>query len=140
MIFFYRNAFNYLKKKDRDKFLNLNQLLVKKQYFINNFKKFKDSLDSGKIDFVDMDNSAIVNIPLVRIKDYKINGGYENIDKCFDFKFIYKLYSMFYQRKFFSVYPFALTLKGIFGERFIFKVLINKLKDSDIFEKHEKLN
>jgi len=126
---------------DKDKFsslLDINQLIVKKEYFLNNLKRFKAAFNGEKIDFVNAENTAIVSIPLIRIKDFKIND-YEAIKKAFSLKFLYQLYSLAYQKIFFSLYPFALLLEIIKGKTFIFKNIYETVANKNFWVKLDKL-
>jgi len=138
LLFFSRDGLNLLDKPSFDSFLNINQLLVKKKYFLDNLKKFKQIYSGKGINFVDKNNTSFVAIPLVRLRNYNLHQDYEKIKKCFGFKFIYTLYSEIYQKKL-SIFPFALFVKGI-NQNFIFRSIKEYVKDKDIIQKFKKLN
>ena len=131
--FMLRQAKNNLEKIDFYNFLNINQIVVRKDYFLENFDNFKKILNGkGNFSFIEFDNIANVYIPLVRLKNYKLKEDYDKIKVCFDDRLIYTLYSLYYKKKFFSLVPFAGIIKSISGESFVFKFLIDKLKGKNI--------
>jgi hypothetical protein len=134
LLFFSREAVSLLDKKDLQNFLSLNQIMVRKQYFLDNFEKFKSIFDGEGIEFVNLENTALINIPLVRLNNYKLEGDYDKIKMCFDFKFVYNLYSKIYQKKFFSLIPFTLFGKIISGDRIIYRALKDKIKEKGILK------
>jgi len=51
--------------------------------------------------------------------------------KAFSFNFLFKLVSIKYQKKFFSLYPLGLLIEILKGKTFILKSLYLSFKDSD---------
>ncbi len=135
LYFFTDNAFQMVNKLQFDSFLNINQIMVTKNYFLKNIKMFNEILNGAKIDFVNKENTIFVSIPLIRINKFKF-GEYKIMKKVFQFKFLGKLYSLKYRKKFLSIYPFVLFFEILKGEIFILKSIVDILKDKD---KRERL-
>ena len=57
--------------KEYKKFLNINQIVMAKEFFIKNFEKIKKSYKTELIDFVDNKNTAFISIPLVSISKFR---------------------------------------------------------------------
>jgi spore maturation protein CgeB len=129
-----KRAFNLLNKKDFMSILNMNQLMVTKDYFLKNIDKIKKGLNSSEIDFIDEKNTTFVSFPLVRVEKFK-NNDYNTIVKISRLNFLYDLYSLKYRKKIFSLYPFALFLEVLKGKSFILKAIIKILIDKDKINK-----
>jgi len=116
----------------RDKFnffLNINQFMVTKDYFLKNIEMFKGIFDGRQIKFVNEKNTVFVSIPLIRINNLVVKD-YEIMKKAFDFNFLYQLHSLKYRKKIFSdLYIYALFLEVIKGKTFLLKSIIETLKD-----------
>jgi len=120
-----KRAFNNLEKTEFNKLLDINQLIVTKDYFLKNLKLFK-SLFFGKTeDILTEENTIFVSIPLLRLKK-KIKTDYSILAKSSRMKFLDKLCVIFFQRSI-SLYPFKLVIAIIFGKKFIFKHLKNEI-------------
>jgi len=119
---------------EMNKLIDINQLMVKKDFFIKNIESFKNLARRKKFELIDEENTTFVSIPLISIK--KVNKiEYEKMKKAFDFKFQNRLFSLAYQKKIFlSPYPHLLVLKSI-KNRFILKFLIELVKDKNNLDK-----
>jgi len=121
-------SFRELDKKDFVSFLNLSQLLVTKEFFLENIEKFKKAFQR-EIDFLNKDNTAFVGFPLLRVKKIPTKK-YSIMKKAFVFEFFHQLYSLYYTKKiFFKPYVPFLLLEIFFGKFFILKYLFDSLKD-----------
>jgi hypothetical protein len=116
-----KKAFSDLPKEVFSKLLNLNQLMVKKDFFLRNINKFNSNLD-----FITDKNTVFVSIPLLRLKkSSEIN--YKYLDIAFRPTFRDKLYSFIYQRKIFCIFRFlAYSFNNFFIIRYLFNELFNK--------------
>ena len=132
-----RRAFKTINKKDFDKLIYIEQLMFTKTFFLKNISKIKKLAYNEEVDIITEKNTVFVSIPLIRVE--KINQvKYKSIRNAFRMKFLDKLYSLKYQKKFYSLYPYKLILQGLFGKAFILKCLketlnpenIKKLKDN----------
>ena len=139
MLFFLPDAINKL-GDSMNQFLDLSQILVRKKYFIDNFDNFKRIYGGGEINFINKEECAVVNIPLVRLRRFKLKDDYEKIKLCYDFKYIYKLNSLLYQKKYFSLFPWVLFMKGLLGESYLLKAILNKIKDKNILERYKAVS
>jgi spore maturation protein CgeB len=121
--------------KEAKNFIDINQLMVKKDFLINNLEIFKKLMRGNPVQLISEETTAFVSIPLISIK--KINKlDYEKIKKAFDFKFQNEIFSLFYQKKLFTKkYPYLLVLKSLMGNSFILKYLIEMYKDKSNLDK-----
>lgn len=135
MLFTAKKAFNTIEKQDFLGLLNINQLMVSKEFFLENIKKFKELFNGKKVDIINEENTVFVSIPLIKIK--KINPVKQSsMNEAFKIKFIDQLFSLLYQRKIlFSRYPYKLLLKGALGDFFILRFLYSYLIDKANWEK-----
>ena len=121
-------AFRELNKEDFISFLDLSQILVTKKFFLDNLEKFKKAFH-GKIDFLNVNNTAFVDFPLIRIKKIPLKK-YPIMKKAFIFKFFHQLYSLYYTKKiFYKPYIFSLFSEILSGKFFILKYLFYSIKD-----------
>jgi spore maturation protein CgeB len=128
LYFFTEMAIKNLPKKGFSSFLNINQLMVTKDFFLKNLEKFKRAYQ-GDIKFITEKNTAFMFFPLIKIDDFN-STNYEKMKNAFIFKFPYQLYSLKYRRKIFSSpYLPALLLEILKGNLFILKTLLEILKD-----------
>ena len=114
MLFMSKRAFKNLERDDFFKLLDINQLMVKKNYFLKNFKEFRNIFYKKKIDFIDKNNTVFVSIPLIRIKNLNLRD-YNILKEAFRMKFLDNLFSVFYQKKIFNSYPYKLFAFGLFS-------------------------
>lgn len=129
-------SMDFLSKEDFYSFLKIDQILVKKDYFIKNISEFKSAFKNKKIEFINNKNTAIINLPLLRINKIK-SKNYETMKTAFEFGFLHDLISLKYQKKFFTIYPLALFFEILKGKFFILNSLIENVFDKD---KIKKLN
>jgi len=138
LYFYLTNLFKI--KENLNSFLNINQFMVTKDYFLKNIKIFKDILDGGDINFINKKNTICIAPPLIRI-DNLIIKDYEVMKKAFAFNFLYQLYSLKCRRKIFSdIYIYALFLEILKGKTFILKAIIENLKDKSKKIRLKELN
>ena len=132
-------SFKIIKRKDFEKLLDINQLMVKKSYFLKYFTRFKKAFKENKINFLNRKTTIFVSIPLVEIEDIKIYD-YAIIKKAFDLKFLYNLYSLLHKnkRKGFC-YLSSLMLEILKGKRFIFTALLETITSKDKWRKLKSL-
>jgi len=129
LLLFLSDAFEKLDKKELPLILNINQLMVTKEYFIKNFVNFKRIFNGKNISFVNKKNTILVNIPLIQIEKLKVKN-YKFLRGIFGMEFSHKLYSLFYQKKLFrNKYPYFLVLEILKGKLFILKDLVKGLND-----------
>ncbi len=62
------NKFEFRKFKD---LLNINQIVVSKEFFIKNLDLIKENYQIGTANFVNETNTAFVSIPLVSVREFK---------------------------------------------------------------------
>lgn len=123
--------------KEANKLINPNQLMIKKDYFLNNLESFKKLFSNEGFNMIDSDNTAFVSFPLTRITELK-KIEYEKMLKAFDMTFIKILFSLVYQKKIMTNrYPYFLTLKSVLGNTFILRHILRSLKDT---HNRDKLN
>ena len=124
LIFKAKQTFKSTSKNNFNRFIQLDQLMVTKDYFIKNlslFKKFINKKNTNSINLINEDNTVFISIPLVRVKELKTKD-YKLLKKAFRFNFLDKLYSTISKKKL-SFYPFKLLTLGFFKNWFIFKAI-----------------
>lgn len=132
-------SFRNLNKKNFDRLININQLMVKKEYFLENFEAFKNAFYGDKISFINNTNTIFVSIPLVQIDNLTILD-YDNMKQAFNLKFLYHLYSFKQKSKKAAIKYMALLLIEIMkGRTFILRSLIDIVINSDKWTKLNKL-
>ena len=131
-----KKAFHNLNKDKFARLLNMNQLVVKKSYFLKSIDKFKEAFNEKEIDFIDETNTIFVSITLVQLKRINI-VDYDSMKKAFQMKFRDKLYSLVYQKKiFFDPYPYNLIMESIFGGKvFLLRYLAEFLSEREVWTK-----
>ena len=123
LLFKAKYAFDRLKPKEFHKLITPWNLMFTRDYFIKNYNTIRD-FTLGKFPiFINKDNTEFVSIPLVKT-NYFGKTNYQSFDIAFQPKFLDKLYSLYYQKKFFTLYPFYLIFKP-----FILKKIINTFLD-----------
>lgn len=138
LLFFTRDGLNLLDKPDFDSLLDINQLVVSKDYFLKNYDMLKQAFHSNKIDFVNKQNTIFVAMPLLRLSKLKTKD-YGLIKKAFGLKFTYDLYSHVYQKKLFSsIYPYSLSF-SMLNKPFIYKAIKELVKDKATRAKFSKM-
>ncbi|MBS3078636.1 glycosyltransferase [Candidatus Pacearchaeota archaeon] len=130
LYFKWDTTMNTLSKEDFNSFLDLSQIMMTKDFFINNLDFIKEIYNGKIIDFINKENTAFISFPLLRLK--KISAkDYETMKKSFEFIFLFQLLSLKLQKKFFTLYPIALLFKILSGNKFILQAIIKNLKDQD---------
>ncbi len=129
-------AFKILKKNDFNGLLNINQVMVTKNYFLKNFEKFKEIFKGKQIDIINENNTAFIEIPLVQIehlsrvnKSYINRLGFNSLKEVFRLNFMIDLFLLFSQKKIFkNFYPYKLFINSIVnGHFFILKCLFSSI-------------
>ena len=140
LLFFTRDGRTLLNKEEFNSLLDINQLMVTKEYFLNNYETLRESFHGKKIDFVNLETTSFVAMPLVRISILKTKD-YDILKKAFGLKYLYKLYSLLHQKKIFSaIFASFLIAHSIAGKTFILKSLIDNIKDKNIRAKLKRIN
>jgi len=121
--------------KEANRLIDLNQLMVKKNFFLEHLGEFQKLSNNKPFNLINKENTALVSIPLVSIKKIR-KIEYEKMKKAFEFRFQNDLFSLYYNEKLWlNPYPYALLLKSIFGNFFILKYLFELKKDKAIADK-----
>lgn len=132
LLFYTRFAFDRMPEK-ANQFIDINQLVTKKDFFMDNFEIFKKIFFNQKNNFLTEDNTAFVSFPLVRIKNLR-KISYKDMEKAFEFKFMNILFSKLHKRKFLTFYPLSLLFKSI-SNPFILKHLYKAVKNNANWDK-----
>jgi spore maturation protein CgeB len=128
MIFLSKFSFKRI-GNESNRLIDLNQLMVRKEFFLNNVPLFIDFFDGKEINLINEENTAFVSLPLVSIKKFR-KIEYGKMKKAFEFRFQNELFSLIYQKKILlNKYPYLLAIKSLIGNPFIFKYLLEILKD-----------
>ena len=140
---YFRSKFSIkISRREYNSCLDINQLMITKDYFFKNLEKFKGFINKNKeIDILEEKNTVFVSFPLIRLNKLKTTNK-DTIEKMFDLKFLYNLYALKYQKKFLSgaLYLSILLLKSFKGEKFILYSIISSLKDRETQRKLSALN
>jgi len=130
-------AIKTLDKKIFDSLIDINQIMVKKNYFLKNYDIFKKVFEGKEINFINEDNTVFVSLPIVRIWKCPVKK-YEIIKKVYKPKFLYHLFSLKSQNKLFrSIYPYLLLLNIFKGQKFIVDAIKENITDNDKKKKLE---
>ena len=121
LIFRANLAFRHIPEKAHN-FLTINQLMITKDYFLKNINSFKILFSGKETSVLKKENTVFVSIPLIQTKKVKVLE-YETMKTTFVMRFKDKLYSLFYQKKFFNHYPLALCFSAFNGKKFILKYI-----------------
>lgn len=132
-------AIRVIRKADFDGLLNLDQVMVRKEYFLNNFEKFKRIFDSKVIDFINEKDVAFIDIPLTKIQrlnqnNLKVIRGIDSemLDKIFQLNFVIRLYVMMRNKKYiFNPYFYKLIIIPLLNRnisilRYLFNAIFNE--------------
>ncbi len=110
-------AFRILKINKFNQALSLNQIMVTKDYFIENIRKFKSLFEGEIIDFLDKENTCFISIPLVR------NNKINQMD--------FEVFDVFFHQKRFTLNAyFLLKQKKLFTSFYFYRMLYLMLKNS----------
>jgi hypothetical protein len=122
-----KHAFNTLGNKFYQ-FLNINQLMMTKEYFFKNFDFFK-KIYSGEINTqqgrIKEEDIVFISLPLIRIKNLP-KTKYKDIKENFYMLFFDKIFSLIYRKKFFNPYIFKFFLFSLMGNLFMIRYLFYK--------------
>jgi len=120
------------------KCLFLQQIVVKKEFFLENISKFMSSLSGEELSIIDDKNTSFVSIPLVEINNFP-KLDYNDFKKAFQMKFLDTLYSLYYQNKlFFSSYFYFLIFNALFKNKPMLKAIKENLSDRKKLTKLKK--
>ncbi|MBT4165945.1 glycosyltransferase [archaeon] len=120
--------------KEFHKLLDINQLMVKKQFFLNNLEQFKNLTNNKPFKLINKQNTIFISIPLIKIKKLR-TINYEDMTKAFEIRFIDKLFSSTSKKNIiFSSYPYNLLLHSI-TKPFIFKHLKKSILNKNNWDK-----
>jgi len=120
-------------RDDLTPMMNINQLMVEKDYFFNNLIKFKKLMSGEKINLLNLENSTFISIPLLEIDDSQIDFNEVN-DNNFRNEILWNFAPLVYQNKlFFNKYLYNFILESLFLRKFFLlkylkKNLSNKVK------------
>lgn len=122
-------------KRNYQTFLNINQILVSKEFFINNFDLVKKSYFSEEISFINTDNTAFISIPLVSISKFK-KGFFNNPEyykelSLFQFSFHRELYSRRRNPLKLFFYSIGLIKETLSGKKFIATQLHSRIREKN---------
>ena len=109
---------------EANKLVNINQLLVKKEFFLENISVFQKLFNGKEVNLINEANTAFVSIPLVTVNELK-TIAYEKMLKSFKMKFPdVLLFLMHRKRILIDSYPYMLALKSLSGNFFILRYLL----------------
>ena len=109
--------------------INLNQLLVKKEFFLENIERFRRIYYKKERSLLNEKNTALVSIPLVSLSNIPNLLSYEDMEKGFEMKFMADLFRLKMNNNiFFNSYPYKLVMRALLSENFILKYLMDKIK------------
>jgi len=130
LIFLTKKSFFDLNKKSFYKLLNLNQIMVEKEYFLQNIKNFKKLYEGNPIDFIKDEDVVFISIPLVDVES--INPiNFEDMKQSFKMVFFDKLFQGFLKKRFIDIYVFNFFLKYHPAKRFMIKYFFNQTLDKN---------
>ncbi|HUS51168.1 MAG TPA: hypothetical protein VMZ91_13455, partial [Candidatus Paceibacterota bacterium] len=105
-------------KKDFYLTAHTDQLLIKKDFFLKNIKKFYNLFKGLKINIFTEENTAFISLPLVKIYGSKLNPYLINRD-IFTFNFLDNFRPLVYQRNLFTnPYVYNLIIESLFKRKF----------------------
>ena len=132
LLFYPDIAYDSLGKERFAKFVSLNQLMVTKDYFLENIKRFENFFNGRRIDIITKENTSFASIPLVRILGVKIDS-YEDMLKAFKIIFIRDIRQRVYQRRLsYSPYIYRFIIESLFlGKFYLLKYLVKESFSKD---------
>ncbi len=104
-----RFAVNTLPLEKLSSILHPSQIVVKKEFFINNLDMFKKMYNLNNFNFINEKNCVFVSIPLVNIRKI-INSDYDSFEKIFIHKLDIKIRELKNRKKLFSNYYIYLLI------------------------------
>ncbi len=112
--------------------LNLSQIAVKREFFLDNFEKFKRFNLKDRVWMLDAAHTAFISIPLVSIRR---NPTLEDTDSDYSRPlFLDKLYSVWLRRGFFSI-KFLSLITAIALYPPVYQIICKSLNDRSIWHK-----
>ncbi len=139
MLFMAKRAFNFISKENFSMLINLNQLMITKDFFLKHLENFKKAFCRKQFNLINEKNTVFVSIPLIKIRNLNVID-YHIMREAFRMRFVDTLFSLISQKKIISSsYPYKLFLYGLLKERFIIKHLLISLLDSVNWEKIKTL-
>lgn len=115
--------------------LDISQLMVTKNYFLENIKSFKNFFKNKKFNLMNKENTIFISIPLIQIKKLR-TISYENMKKAFEMRFIDRLFSATYQKRLvLSRYPYQLIIASLLGKPFILRYLTESIFNKNNWDK-----
>lgn len=135
-------SFRYCQKgkinSDENVFLNFNQIILTRDFFVQNIDLIMKDYERDKISFVTQDNTAYVSIPLVKVDLKKELFKNKELSKEIGF-FLFSFHRNLISRRkrpfSLMMYTFGLMLEIVSGKKFLFDQIIIKLKNNDIYNK-----
>ena len=130
-------TFESLKKKNFNKFLSLNQIVVSKNFFLKNIEEFREFFNGKEIDIINKENTCFISTPLVSIENLVFKETkYEDFLNAFQMIFVTKLYSLLNQKKIlFNAYFYRLLSLSLKRNSFIIKHLYEFLLKKENWKK-----
>lgn len=124
-----QSALEDLDYKDFQKIVFLDNIVVRKDYFLKNLDKFKSFFLGKNIDIINKENTSFVRLPLSEINS-RIVIDYEKRKNISHHIFENNLRQLVYQRKFaLFLYILRIAKEGYNGNDFMIKYLLDKLKN-----------
>ncbi len=127
MLSLMKESFHNLDKENFSKIIHPGQLMVTKNFFLDNLSKFREFCLGGAFYLINEKNTAFVSIPLISIPTTPLID-YPLLKKYFHLSFIDNLFSLFSQKKIFNAYNLNFLI-SFFQKSFIRKYLIDYFRD-----------
>ncbi len=120
-------AFKLFKQEEFSKLIQLEHLVVRKSFFVNNISSFKDFAKGKEINIITKKNTAFVTRPFVRFTQSP-KLPYSSMKKIFWTKYEHKLKSYLHKRSpLFLVYLYQVGIQYLLGNQLLLKHLLEKL-------------
>lgn len=123
-----KKAFNTLEKKDFYKLLDLNQLMVTKEFFMKNIESFKNIFKGGFEEIMTEENVAFVSIPMVNISHFN-PIKYESMKIVFKTNFFSKFFSIYHNKKILDPYILKFLFSFPVGKKFMIEYTYKRVSD-----------
>lgn len=124
--FYSKKAFFSLKPKDFSKFLNPNQIMVSKDYFLKNINDFKKFFFGDLLNISNEQEIIFVSIPLVSIPNPPLIN-YKKMPEIIKPLFFDKIFTLFFQNKIFNLYILKFLLFKSNAKSFMWDYLFRRL-------------
>ena len=120
--------------KEFHKLLDINQFMVKKEFFLKNIQQFKNLANNKQFSLINKENTIFISLPLIQIKKLR-TINYDDMTKAFEIRFIDKLLSSTYKKNpILSPYAYKLIISSI-TKPFIFKHLYKSTFNKNNWDK-----